>query len=127
MRVTAARREEGQALVEFALIAPLVLMLLFGVIQFGIAFNQSITLTDAVRAGARAAIVAGPTGADAAARKAVISAGGALDATQLSSGITVTVSGSDVTVTAVYPYSIDLLGVVVKSGLLSSSMTERFE
>jgi Flp pilus assembly protein TadG len=132
MRITAARRtaaraEDGQALVEFALVAPLVLMLLFGIIQFGIAFNNSIALTDAVRAGSRAAVVAGPNGADGAARQAVLAAGGSLDTTQLSTGITVKVNGSDVTVTAVYPYSIDLLGVVVKSGLLSSSTTERFE
>jgi hypothetical protein len=35
--------------------------------------------------------------------------------------------GEDVTVTATYPYSIDLLGLVVKSGFLSSTTTERVE
>ena len=35
--------------------------------------------------------------------------------------------GSDVTVRATYPYSINLLGVVVKSGTLSSKTTERVE
>src|SRR5205823_14830115 len=35
--------------------------------------------------------------------------------------------GSDVTVTASYPYSISLLGLVVKSGRLSSTTTERVE
>ena len=35
--------------------------------------------------------------------------------------------GSDVTVRATYPYSISLLGVVVKSGTLTSSTTERVE
>jgi hypothetical protein len=35
--------------------------------------------------------------------------------------------GSDVTVTASYPYSISLLGVVVKSGTLQSETTERVE
>jgi hypothetical protein len=37
------------------------------------------------------------------------------------------VRGSDVTVTATYPYTIDLLGVIVKSGTLSASTTERVE
>jgi hypothetical protein len=36
-------------------------------------------------------------------------------------------SGADVTVTASYPYSISLLGIVVKSGQLSSKTTERVE
>ena len=35
--------------------------------------------------------------------------------------------GSDVTVTASYPYSISLLGLVVKSGSLTTKTTERVE
>jgi hypothetical protein len=35
--------------------------------------------------------------------------------------------GGDVTVTATYPYSINLLGFVVKSGRLTSQTTERVE
>ena len=35
--------------------------------------------------------------------------------------------GEDVTVTATYPYEIDLLGLVVASGQLESSTTERVE
>ena len=35
--------------------------------------------------------------------------------------------GSDVTVTATYPYSISLLGWVVKSGMLTTTMKERVE
>ncbi len=38
---------------EFALVLPILVILLFGVIQFGIVFNNYITVTDAVRAGAR--------------------------------------------------------------------------
>jgi hypothetical protein len=36
-------------------------------------------------------------------------------------------AGSDVTVTATYPYSISLLGWVVASGNLSTTMKERVE
>src|SRR5438034_293510 len=35
--------------------------------------------------------------------------------------------GSDVTVTATYPYDISLLGVVIKSGRLSAKTTDRVE
>ena len=47
----------GQSLVEFALVLPLLLVLTFGIIEFGIMlFNQQI-LTNASREGARAGIV----------------------------------------------------------------------
>jgi len=35
--------------------------------------------------------------------------------------------GADVTVTATYPYKISLLGLVVKSGRLTSTTVERVE
>jgi Flp pilus assembly protein TadG len=40
-------------MVEFAMILPLLLILVTGIIQFGFAFNKYITLTDAARSGAR--------------------------------------------------------------------------
>ena len=61
------RDERGQTMAEFAIVLPVLVVLLFGVIQFGILFNNYVTLTDAVRAGARTAAVsrndADPTGA----------------------------------------------------------------
>jgi len=47
------RSERGQSLVEFALALPILVLLLFAVIQFGVVFNNYVTLTDATRAGAR--------------------------------------------------------------------------
>ena len=44
-------------MVEFAIVLPILLVLVFGIIQFGIVFNHYLTLTDAVRAGARQAAV----------------------------------------------------------------------
>ena len=44
-------------MVEFAIVLPILCILLFGAIQFGILFNNYVTLTDAVRAGARKAAV----------------------------------------------------------------------
>ena len=43
----------GTASVEFALVAPLLLLLVLGMCQFGITLNQYLTLTNAVRSGAR--------------------------------------------------------------------------
>jgi Flp pilus assembly protein TadG len=51
------RSERGQTMVEFTLVLPVLLVVLFGIIQFGIAFNNYVALTDAVRAGARTAAV----------------------------------------------------------------------
>jgi hypothetical protein len=47
----------GQTLVEFALILPIIVILLFGIIDFGLMLNHRITLQHAVREGARYAAV----------------------------------------------------------------------
>lgn len=46
-------RGRGQSLVEFALVVPLLLLLLLGIVQFGFIFNSYVTLTNAAREGAR--------------------------------------------------------------------------
>jgi len=57
-RLRALRREErGTALVEFALIAPLLFLLLFGIIDFGRALNYYNQVTQLAGQGARAAVV----------------------------------------------------------------------
>jgi len=48
-------RDRGATAVEFALLLPVLLLLLFGIIDFGRALNAQITLTQAVREGARLA------------------------------------------------------------------------
>jgi Flp pilus assembly protein TadG len=104
-------------------------LLLFAVIQFGIAFNNYVTLTDATRAGARKAAVSGKDPSPANTCVAAIR-GSAKDMNQsdLQPNCTSTWQpGADVTVTATYPYKISLLGLVVKTGRLSSTTTERVE
>ena len=51
--------EQGQSMVELALVLPLLIMLLTGIIQFGFLFNGYITVTSAAREGARLAVVGG--------------------------------------------------------------------
>lgn len=53
------RSERGAAAVEFALIAPVLLALVFGIIDFGRAMFTYNVLTAAVREGARTAAVSG--------------------------------------------------------------------
>lgn len=55
------RREEGASAVEFALIAPLLFMIVFGILYFGVAFMKMQNLRSAVREGGRAAAVGAPT------------------------------------------------------------------
>ena len=50
-------RERGQALVEFALIAPLFLLIVVGIIQFGIGLNYWLDLNRIANQGARFAVV----------------------------------------------------------------------
>jgi Flp pilus assembly protein TadG len=57
MKRLSPRNQDGQAATEFALVLPILAFILFAVIQFGIVFNNYITLTDATRAGARIEIV----------------------------------------------------------------------
>jgi len=54
------RREDGAAAVEFALIAGVLAMLIFGMLQFGLAFFQLQNLRAATREGARLAAVGAP-------------------------------------------------------------------
>jgi Flp pilus assembly protein TadG len=66
MSMPARTRRKGQALVETAIVLPLLLLLVFGIVQFGILFRDYLALTDAVGAGARQAAasreLAGPVG-----------------------------------------------------------------
>jgi Flp pilus assembly protein TadG len=50
----------GQAMVEFAIVLPLLLMLMISVFEFGRAWNVYHAVTDAARLGARSAVVADP-------------------------------------------------------------------
>jgi hypothetical protein len=53
--------ERGQATVEFALILPVLLLIVLGIIEFGRAWNIQQVVTDAAREGARRAVIFDPT------------------------------------------------------------------
>ena len=56
-RLGSTKRQRGAAMVEFAIIAPVLLVLVFGIIQFSIAFNRLQGLHAAAREGARTASI----------------------------------------------------------------------
>ena len=114
---------------EFAHVLPVLALILFAVIQFGIVFNNYVTLTDAARAGARKAAVSrqssDPVGDTVA---AVLSSAKDLNQSDLNISVNSDWQATDdVSVTATYPYKVSLLGMVVKSGRLSTTTTERVE
>ncbi|MFC7849264.1 TadE/TadG family type IV pilus assembly protein [Arthrobacter sp. NPDC057388] len=49
----ATESERGAAAVEFALLAPILVMLVLGIMEFGRAYNVQTTLTNAAREGVR--------------------------------------------------------------------------
>ncbi|WP_338145193.1 TadE family protein [Cryobacterium mannosilyticum] len=53
MRRRSTAGERGAAAIEFALILPILVILVFGVIEFGLVFNAQISITNAAREGAR--------------------------------------------------------------------------
>ena len=56
------KHEKGASFVEFAIILPVLLALVVGIIEFGWIFNGYITLTGAAREGARLAVIGKSTG-----------------------------------------------------------------
>ena len=134
------RDEGGQALIEFVLVMPLLLFVVLGMIQFGLALQNHVALTDAVRVGARQAAVSRSIEPESSRVPLVVSkverAGANLDKSKLR--VTVTpwdpvnnvsawVQSGDVTVAAEYPFKINVLGLVLFNGTIKSRTTERVE
>jgi Flp pilus assembly protein TadG len=123
--------DRGQALVEFALALPALLMVVMAIAQFGIAYNNYLRLTDAVRIGGRVAATQSPDTGDST-EPTACNAGKTAFKTNLSTppatyACTGTTLNGDtaVTITGTYPFSIGIFGMRVYSGSLSSSVTER--
>src|SRR5438270_13060235 len=67
MSLRRRKAQESQALIEFALVSPVLLLLIFGILDLGRAVFYYDTLNHAAREGARAAVRASqalPTNAD---------------------------------------------------------------
>jgi Flp pilus assembly protein TadG len=116
--------EEGQALVEFALILLPTLMLIFSIVSFGILFNSYVTLTDAVAYGARTLAInrgagSGPPTACTLATTAITTAAADLTTSEIVTTITFPspdtstctglMQGDTATVQSTYPCKLQIL------------------
>lgn len=55
------QRDRGAAAVEFAIVLPVLLLLLLGIMEFGRAYNVQMTLTNAAREGVRVMAITNDT------------------------------------------------------------------
>ena len=145
LRSVFRRDESGASAVEFALVLPLLLVLILGIYTFGMTINNYEMLTGAVSEGARALTLSrGTTTPYASTVSLVQAAAPGLKAANV--GVTLTVNGTactddgasacsslmsagvPATVTATYPCSLAVMGVnYAPSCNLSQSTTGRIE
>ena len=101
------KNQKGQALVEFAIILPILLMLVMGILQFGMMLNAYLTIENASREGARAGIIGS---SDAEIQNLIISTSPSLDPECLTVIITPDEpdrkSGDTLTVQITYNYNL---------------------
>ncbi|MEX2486612.1 MAG: TadE/TadG family type IV pilus assembly protein [Nitriliruptoraceae bacterium] len=105
MRSTRDRSDRGAAAVEFALVVPVLLLLVLGILEFGRAFNAQVSLTAAARESVR--VMAVENDVDAAvtvASDAAVSLNPSIDASHVEISPTVCAPGTNVTVTITYPF-----------------------
>lgn len=57
-RASQGRNDSGATAVEFALVAPMLLLLVFGIIEYGLWFSDSLAMRQGVREAARQGVVA---------------------------------------------------------------------
>jgi Flp pilus assembly protein TadG len=84
------RSEQGAELVEFALVLPLLLFVMMGIVDFGFMFQRFEVVTNAAREGARMAVLPGYAVADVQARVQSYLTTGGVAATTANSSVSVT-------------------------------------
>jgi Flp pilus assembly protein TadG len=119
------RNESGQALVEFALVVPIFLLLLLGVVEFARAWNLYEVLTDAGREGARRAVVDNPATTEADIVAAIQAAGSRAGVSIPSAGIQITGfhsgRGNEARVRIEYDHELKWVGALM--GLVTGERT----
>ncbi|WP_411720421.1 TadE/TadG family type IV pilus assembly protein [Mycetocola sp.] len=103
-----SRSEDGAAAVEFALVLPVLLLLILGLIEFSLVFNSQISLTNAAREGARVMAIQNDP---AVARAATINAAPSVNPAVTAGEITIVPADCRAgdTVTVTIDYTADLL------------------
>lgn len=106
------KSEDGAELIEMAIVLPLLLLLIMGMVDFGFLFQRYVVLTNAAAEGARVASLPGYSAADVTARVTAYAANGGVPGTVNTATAAVTLPGANggswpgtqVTVTHVYTY-----------------------
>lgn len=115
------KNEKGQALVEFAIILPILLLIVLGILQFGMLINSYLTISNSAREGARLGIVGG-TNTDI--QNVILKTSPNLDSKSLLISITPSNgsrnSGDTLTVKITYNYN---LTVPIISSLFNNNVT----
>jgi Flp pilus assembly protein TadG len=93
-------------MVEMAIILPILVLLLMGIVEFGRAYNAKITLTHATRESVRVLAITGD--ADQAETRLKDAASNPLDPDLVGFSSTVCEPGEPTSVTATYPFSYDI-------------------
>lgn len=107
-----SKSERGATAVEFAIILPLLLMLVFGITEFGRAYQARLTVTHAAREGVRVLAV---TDDQPAAEAAALAAATGIDQTDVTITATPCFAGLPATVEVAYPVTIEVPGTGVHS------------
>jgi Flp pilus assembly protein TadG len=125
--------ENGAELIEFALVFPLLLLVVFGIMDFGLLFQRYETVTNAAREGARVAVLPGYGQADVQARVTQYLSASGLTATPTfayTAPQALNVGGACVTITGVtvgYPHTYLFLGKIIGlfggSGFATNTLT----
>ena len=92
------RSERGAELIEFALIFPLLLLVMLGIVDFGLMFQRYEVLTNATREGARLAVLPGYSTNDVKARVCAYLTTGGVPTTACNNPTNPTINVTDVTV-----------------------------
>lgn len=120
------RSERGAALVEAAMIMPMILLISVGIFEFGRAYQTSQVLTNAAREGARLAVLEGRTDGDVRARVNKYVTDGGLTALtdaniQVNRTVALTGTATASSVTITYPFEFMMLNPIVRMVTPTSS------
>ncbi len=117
------KRETGQAIIEFALLIPFIMTFFFIIVDMGFFGYSYISVTNAVREGARCAAVGGTDAAVIA--RVENTAGGLTQTISVSAPSRGATIGSDVSVTADYTYDwITPVGLIPGVNLADTSYSK---
>ena len=126
-----SKKEEGAGLVEFAILAPLFVMLLFGLVEFGLALYSKGVVTNASREGARFGVVyATPPkteGEITAKVQEYLTKSGFTDTANINIAWAEGTSGRSLSVTVAYPYHFQVLPNFVAGFTGSPTITANTE